>query len=165
MPGTKRSAMDQVAFAKALAAAKAGLTGVGCMRCLTSWTAGWAAKLGTRSRARGFSSSAPRSRRNRSRTRRFIATVDCCRVTMLGSMSPRLGSSVADFHQACADRLATFPDAMLATATHDHKRGEDLRARLAVISEIPDEWAAFLANAVRSRPSVPTRLTRSCCIR
>jgi (1->4)-alpha-D-glucan 1-alpha-D-glucosylmutase len=51
---------------------------------------------------------------------------------------------VADFHRACADRLATFPDAMLATATHDHKRGEDLRARLAVISEIPDEWAAFL---------------------
>ena len=33
-----------------------------------------------------------------------------------------------------------FPDAMLATATHDHKRGEDVRARLAVISEIPDEW-------------------------
>ncbi len=31
-------------------------------------------------------------------------------------------------------------DAMLATATHDHKRGEDVRARLAVLSEIPDEW-------------------------
>ena len=29
---------------------------------------------------------------------------------------------------------------MLATATHDHKRGEDVRARLAVLSEIPDEW-------------------------
>src|SRR3978361_2323970 len=35
---------------------------------------------------------------------------------------------------------------MLATATHDHKRGEDLRARLAVISEIPDQWAGFLAQ-------------------
>jgi (1->4)-alpha-D-glucan 1-alpha-D-glucosylmutase len=58
----------------------------------------------------------------------------------------RLGASVADFHRACANRLATFPDAMLATATHDHKRGEDLRARLAVISEIPEEWAAFLAQ-------------------
>jgi maltooligosyltrehalose synthase len=31
---------------------------------------------------------------------------------------------------------------MLATATHDHKRGEDVRARLAVLSEIPGEWAA-----------------------
>jgi (1->4)-alpha-D-glucan 1-alpha-D-glucosylmutase len=57
-----------------------------------------------------------------------------------------LGTSVVEFHRACAGRLATFPNAMLATATHDHKRGEDLRARLAVISELPDEWAAFLAS-------------------
>ncbi|CAH1651464.1 malto-oligosyltrehalose synthase [Chelatococcus asaccharovorans] len=34
-----------------------------------------------------------------------------------------------------------FPGAMLATATHDHKRGEDLRARLAVLSECAGEWA------------------------
>jgi maltooligosyltrehalose synthase len=33
---------------------------------------------------------------------------------------------------------------MLATATHDHKRGEDVRARLAVLSEIPDIWEAFV---------------------
>jgi maltooligosyltrehalose synthase len=33
---------------------------------------------------------------------------------------------------------------MLATATHDHKRGEDVRARLAVLSEVADEWAAAL---------------------
>ncbi|MBV9990540.1 MAG: malto-oligosyltrehalose synthase [Alphaproteobacteria bacterium] len=34
------------------------------------------------------------------------------------------------------------PRAMLATATHDHKRGEDVRARLAVLSEVPDIWEA-----------------------
>lgn len=51
------------------------------------------------------------------------------------------GSGAAEFHAACAERLATFPDAMLATATHDHKRGEFVRARLAVLSEIPDAWA------------------------
>lgn len=56
----------------------------------------------------------------------------------------RFGASVAEFHADCACRLATFPHAMLATATHDHKRGEDVRARLAVISEIPDEWSDFL---------------------
>lgn len=56
----------------------------------------------------------------------------------------RFGVSVAEFHADCARRLATFPHAMLATATHDHKRGEDVRARLAVISEIPEEWAEFL---------------------
>jgi malto-oligosyltrehalose synthase len=64
----------------------------------------------------------------------------------VGFDAERLGGSAADFHRACADRLATFPDAMLATATHDHKRGEDLRARLAVISEIPGEWAGFVGR-------------------
>src|SRR6202008_2955393 len=55
----------------------------------------------------------------------------------VGFDAERLGGSVTDFHRGCADRLVAFPDAMLATATHDHKRGEDLRARLAVISEMP----------------------------
>ena len=76
----------------------------------------------------------------------------------VGFDAARLGGSVADFHRACADRLAAFPAAMLATATHDHKRGEDLRARLAVISEIPDDWAGFVAqcrmlDAVRPDPA------------
>ena len=47
-----------------------------------------------------------------------------------------------DFHAAVIRRAESFPHAMLATATHDHKRGEDVRARLAVLSEIPHEWAA-----------------------
>jgi (1->4)-alpha-D-glucan 1-alpha-D-glucosylmutase len=37
-----------------------------------------------------------------------------------------------------------MPRALLATATHDHKRGEDSRARLAVLSEMPDAWEASL---------------------
>lgn len=41
----------------------------------------------------------------------------------------------ADFHEACRQRRERFPATLLATATHDHKRGEDVRARLAVISE------------------------------
>jgi (1->4)-alpha-D-glucan 1-alpha-D-glucosylmutase len=48
---------------------------------------------------------------------------------------------VDTFHASCIERLQHFPAAMLATATHDHKRGEDVRARLAVLSELPDEWA------------------------
>ncbi len=43
---------------------------------------------------------------------------------------------------ACARASATFPTRCWRTATHDHKRGEDTRARLAVLSEIPDEWIA-----------------------
>jgi (1->4)-alpha-D-glucan 1-alpha-D-glucosylmutase len=44
------------------------------------------------------------------------------------------------FHRQNAARQADFPHAMLATSTHDTKRGEDVRARLAAISEIPDTW-------------------------
>lgn len=51
-------------------------------------------------------------------------------------------TGIPDFHAAMAERAARWPSAMLATATHDHKRGEDVRARLAVLSELPDEWAA-----------------------
>ncbi|MDE2476049.1 MAG: malto-oligosyltrehalose synthase, partial [Alphaproteobacteria bacterium] len=41
---------------------------------------------------------------------------------------------------ANAERAKHWPHAMVGTATHDTKRGEDTRARLAVLSEIPDEW-------------------------
>src|SRR6202008_2389621 len=44
------------------------------------------------------------------------------------------------FHKANARRAERWPHAMLTTATHDTKRGEDARARLAVLSECPDEW-------------------------
>jgi len=46
----------------------------------------------------------------------------------------------AEFHRKMQARAAEFPRAMLATATHDHKRGEDVRARLAVLSELSDDW-------------------------
>ncbi len=39
------------------------------------------------------------------------------------------------------ERVKTLPNSMLATATHDHKRGEDVRARLAVLSEMPERLA------------------------
>jgi (1->4)-alpha-D-glucan 1-alpha-D-glucosylmutase len=62
------------------------------------------------------------------------------------------------FHAACLTRHRHFPNAMLATATHDHKRGEDVRARLAVLSEIPDEWGQAVRrwrelNALHRRPT------------
>ncbi len=62
----------------------------------------------------------------------------------VGFDAARLGGAPAAFHAACAQRSATFPDAMLATATHDHKRGEDVRARLAVLSELAEEWQAVV---------------------
>ncbi len=52
----------------------------------------------------------------------------------------RFASSAEEFHEASRERGDRFPAAMLATATHDHKRGEDVRARLAVVSVIPRHW-------------------------
>ncbi|HEM7892001.1 TPA: malto-oligosyltrehalose synthase, partial [Burkholderia cepacia] len=46
------------------------------------------------------------------------------------------------FHARNRRRARTVPHGLVATATHDHKRGEDARARLAVLSEIPDAWRA-----------------------
>ena len=60
----------------------------------------------------------------------------------VGADIARLWISVEEFHARCLARRESFPDAMLATATHDHKRGEDVRARLAVLSEMPAQWAA-----------------------
>ena len=53
------------------------------------------------------------------------------------------------WHSASRSRRTRFPRALLTTATHDHKRGEDARARLAVISEIPSEWEAALGRWMR----------------
>ncbi|WP_219097461.1 malto-oligosyltrehalose synthase [Pseudomonas sp. UMAB-40] len=53
----------------------------------------------------------------------------------VGFSTEQFSAPVADFHAVCINRLEQFPDNLLATATHDHKRGEDTRARLAVLSE------------------------------
>jgi (1->4)-alpha-D-glucan 1-alpha-D-glucosylmutase len=60
----------------------------------------------------------------------------------VGSEPNRFSISVEDFHRANAETLARHPSTMLATTTHDTKRSEDVRARLALLSEIPDRWAA-----------------------
>jgi len=64
----------------------------------------------------------------------------------VGGEPDQFGTTSAEFHQANAERLATFPDCMLATATHDHKRGEDTRARLYAVSEYPSDWGAAVAR-------------------
>jgi (1->4)-alpha-D-glucan 1-alpha-D-glucosylmutase len=80
----------------------------------------------------------------------------------VGYNTEQFSAPVADFHGACANRLAEFPDNLLATATHDHKRGEDSRARLAVLSE-RSAWYAeqvehwrTLAGELRTDPNAPS---------
>lgn len=60
----------------------------------------------------------------------------------VGFDAGRMSIPIAIFHDHMQGRADRFPRAMLTTATHDHKRGEDVRARLAVLSAMPDEWRA-----------------------
>lgn len=53
----------------------------------------------------------------------------------VGCNSEQLSAPVSQFHHACQYRARLFPANLLSTATHDTKRGEDSRARLAVLSE------------------------------
>ena len=59
----------------------------------------------------------------------------------VGADPDHFALSVQAFHAACERRRRDTPHTLLATATHDHKRGEDARARLAVLSEMPGAWA------------------------
>jgi (1->4)-alpha-D-glucan 1-alpha-D-glucosylmutase len=59
----------------------------------------------------------------------------------VGGHPDSFGVSLPAFHKANAVRAQRWPHAMLGSSTHDTKRGEDARARLAVLSEMPDAWA------------------------
>jgi (1->4)-alpha-D-glucan 1-alpha-D-glucosylmutase len=67
----------------------------------------------------------------------------------VGSEPDQFAMTEAAWHAVSRERRRHYPRALLATATHDHKRGEDARVRLAVISEIPDEWEAALGRWMR----------------
>ncbi len=69
------------------------------------------------------------------RYNRFIA------LNEVGSSPEQFGLSIASFHKENLHRAEAWPHTMLATSTHDVKRGEDARARLAALSLVPDDWA------------------------
>lgn len=58
----------------------------------------------------------------------------------VGGHPDHFGTSVAAFHHLNLERRQSWPHAMLGTSTHDTKRGEDTRARLYALSEMPEEW-------------------------
>ncbi len=65
---------------------------------------------------------------------RFVA------LNEVGGDPSQFGVSPEQFHQAARDTQQQWPLTMLTTATHDTKRGEDVRARLTLLSEQPEEW-------------------------
>ncbi len=80
----------------------------------------------------------------------------------VGGDSSVFGVSVDGFHRAMGEAADLHPHAMLATSTHDTKRGEDVRARLALLSEVPGPWADAVRrwsdqNEQYRREGVPDR--------
>jgi (1->4)-alpha-D-glucan 1-alpha-D-glucosylmutase len=64
----------------------------------------------------------------------------------VGGHPVHFGLGVAEFHERNRTRVRDWPHTMLATSTHDTKRSEDVRARIDVLSEIPEEWRGALTR-------------------
>ncbi len=58
----------------------------------------------------------------------------------VGGHPELFGGTVDELHEAARERLQHWPHSMVTTSTHDTKRSEDVRARISVLSELPDEW-------------------------
>jgi (1->4)-alpha-D-glucan 1-alpha-D-glucosylmutase len=69
---------------------------------------------------------------------RFVA------LNEVGGDPATFGTTVAAFHQAQQHRAERRPESMTTLSTHDTKRSEDVRARLAVLAELPTEWAGLV---------------------
>jgi (1->4)-alpha-D-glucan 1-alpha-D-glucosylmutase len=74
----------------------------------------------------------------------------------VGGDPSRFGRSVEEFHAANAARRRDWPYEMLTTATHDTKLGEDVRARVNVLSEMPDEWSREASRWMRLNRNLRT---------
>jgi (1->4)-alpha-D-glucan 1-alpha-D-glucosylmutase len=64
----------------------------------------------------------------------------------VGGEPAQFGISIEAFYKEMTRRTQELPHSMTDTSTHDTKFSEDVRARLAVLSEIPEEWEAFITN-------------------
>ncbi|HEX2774556.1 MAG TPA: malto-oligosyltrehalose synthase [Micromonosporaceae bacterium] len=77
---------------------------------------------------------------------RFIA------LNEVGGSPAHFGVAPEEFHRFAANRHRRWPRAMTTLSTHDTKRSEDVRARLAVLSELPRAWATTVTGWMASAP-------------
>jgi len=74
----------------------------------------------------------------------------------VGAAPNRNGLTVAEFHDYCAKMQRTHPLTMTTLSTHDTKRADDVRARLAVITEVPGRWKTALKRWSRMNAAFRT---------
>ncbi len=79
----------------------------------------------------------------------------------VGGDPAQFGRSVEEFHRANQERRRSWPLAMLATSTHDTKRGEDARARLNVLSEIAEDWRVGVFRWARTNAGMRAQVDGS----
>jgi (1->4)-alpha-D-glucan 1-alpha-D-glucosylmutase len=71
----------------------------------------------------------------------------------VGSDPASFGMSIEEFHTEMLDAAQRSPRSMSATSTHDTKRSEDVRARIAMLSEVPDEWRETVERWIEANQS------------
>jgi (1->4)-alpha-D-glucan 1-alpha-D-glucosylmutase len=71
----------------------------------------------------------------------------------VGGEPHRFGVGAAEFHDRAASRARLWPRTMTTLTTHDTKRGEDVRARIGVLSQVPSLWTEFVARWEIEAPS------------
>lgn len=71
----------------------------------------------------------------------------------VGGEPRRFGVGAAEFHHRAATRARLWPRSMTTLSTHDTKRGEDVRARIGVLSQVPWLWAKFIGHAQAIAPA------------
>lgn len=167
-----RSAEDEVFFNQALEGARQTLSEADwpVLDCLAGWLGG----MPWRQRPRGSQRKRLRHACVRFQQLTSPAAAKAVEDTALyrsavllsrndvGYNTERFSSPAQEFHHACLERLEHFPDNLITTATHDHKRGEDTRARLAVLSERADWYTAcveqwrILSPSLHSDPAAPS---------
>lgn len=167
-----RSEQDEVFFQKAMDGARQTLSEADwpVLECVAGWLGGtpWRRKPRGRSRkllkhacVRFQQLTSPAAAKAVEDTALYRSAVLLSR-NDVGYDTEQFSAPLSGFHAVNQRRLSEFPDNLLATATHDHKRGEDTRARLAVLSE-RSHWYAeqvelwrALARPVRSDEQMPS---------
>jgi (1->4)-alpha-D-glucan 1-alpha-D-glucosylmutase len=167
-----RSEQDEVFFQQAMDGARQTLSEADwpVLDCVSAWLGGtpWRGKPRGRSRkilkhacVRFQQLTSPAAAKAVEDTALYRSAVLLSR-NDVGYNTEQFSAPVSDFHAVNLQRLTEFPDNLLATATHDHKRGEDTRARLAVLSE-RSHWYAeqielwrALARPVRVDDQTPS---------
>lgn len=74
----------------------------------------------------------------------------------VGGHLTRFGSTIDEFHQHNIERA--YPHSMLSSSTHDTKRSEDVRARINVLSEMPEEWRSMIERWATMNAGAKTEL-------